>query len=247
MPDMPVIRVRGEVPVGRNRYRLPFGLALLIWLLLVVPAVGAVALGFPAILAPLLWIGLSVGVVGIVRSQILIAHIRAEQAEQIGRARALTEIEAAAELPDPTARDTAWDDAETDLDHLRHQLIERGRMASWNKKALPSTLADRLIAATFRLDMAKARRTIAADYWEKFVVPAEQARDEVYLAIGEYTFGTTLAACAALPALKRPFQLITDCQHGHVGEHLVTTAPTRDRVGRACCVDGCTSTWTEWS
>ena len=27
---------------------------------------------------------------------------------------------------------------------------------------------------------------------------------------------------------------------------LVTEAPTRDRVGRACCVNGCTSTWTEW-
>lgn len=247
MLDMPVIRVRKGVPVGRRRYRLPFGLALLIWLLLIVPAVGAVALGFPPILAPLLWIGLSVAVVGIVRSQILIARIRAEQFRLLAGLVPPPAVESAPlELEQPQ-RDTAWDDAEVELDRLRARLIERGSITAWNKEALPPALADRLVAALFRLDMLKARRTIDPDYWQTVVAPAEQARDEVLLAIGEHMFGTTLAACAALPALKRPFRLLTDCQHGHVGEHLVTQAPTRDRVGRACCVDGCTSTWTEWA
>jgi hypothetical protein len=248
MLDMPMTRIRGEVPVGRRRrYRLPFGLTLLIWLLLIVPAVGAVALGFPPILAPPLWIGLSIGVVSIVRAQILIAHTRIEQAELIGRVKEAMETDRITVLedPEPVQRDSAWDDAEAELDRLRARLIECGGRAAWNKEALPPALADRLIAARFRLDMLKARRTIAPDYWETVVTPAEQARDEVLLAIGEHVFGTTLAACAALPALKRPFRLIADCQHGHVGEHLVTTAPTRDQVGRACCVRDCTSTWTE--
>jgi len=243
MLAMPVIRVRKGVPVGRDRYRLPFGLALLIWLLLIVPAVGAVALGFPPILAPLLWVALSLGVTSIARAQIALAHIRAEHHH-------LPEAEPApvAELPDPTKRDTAWDDAEAELDQLRKRLIDRGRDAMWfsTSRTLPPDLVDRLKNAQARLDQYKRERTIDPHYWELIVMPAERAVDEVFLAIGEHLFGTTLAACRALPALKRPFRLITDCQHGHVGEHLVTEAPTRDRVGRACCVNGCTSTWTEW-
>lgn len=228
--------------MGRRRYRLPFGLVILIWLLMIVPVVGVVALGFPAILALPLWIGASLGVTALVRTQVLLSHIRAEQ-HHLPAPPPAPEIEAAAESP---TRDTAWEDAEAELGRLRAHLIERGSITAGNKEALPPALAGRLFEARFQLDMLKARRTIDPDYWETVVAPAEQARDEVLLAIGEHTFGTTLAACAALPALKRPFRLLTDCQQGHVGEHLVTQAPTRDRVGRACRVDGCTSTWTEW-
>ena len=247
MLDMPVIRIREGVPVGHRRYHLPLGLTLLIWLLLIVPAVGAVALGFPPLLAPALWIALSVNITAIARAQIALAHIRAEQLALTEQSPAPSEIEAAAEFPDPAARDTAWDDAEAELNELRAQLIERGRTVVWSGHSIPNALHQDLLAANVKVELAKSRRTIARDYWDTHVVPAERAREEVYLAIGEHIFGTTLVACAALPALKRPFRLITDCQHGHVGEHLVTTAPTRDRVGRACYVDGCASTWTEWA
>lgn len=250
MPTMSMTRIREGVPVGR-RYRLPLGLLLLIWLLMIVPVVGVVALGFPPLLAPLLWIGASLGVASFARAQIAIAHIRIEQAELIGRTKAAmrTGHDHIVVLDDPemARRDTAWDDAEADLVELREQLVKRGGNAVAFHQDIPESLAERVEVARDLVDHFRRHPTASRGYHESVIAPARQALDEVYLAIGEHLFGATLAACQALPALKRPFTLTTDCQRGHVGEHRVVESDSHDRVTRACCVDGCDSTWTEWA